>query len=327
MAYNAEMTSASALSGNRSLRLLLAALLFGSLIHAQENPPTNPAGDDSHPVGVPKDSSPPETPAERVKRCWQMLTDNVQDSKHFETRIQALSALSNLGSNPRANTLIAEAMKDSNLDVRTAAILAAGNSKSRTLIPPVKGLLDDHEPQVVFAAATTLWKQFKDKSGEDVLAAIAAGERKANPNLIHGAAHDMSRTMHSPSAMEKLALTTGAGMVLGPFGFSVGAVEYARKNGADSARIQAINLLAEEKTEEVRAEMKSALGDKDPGVRAAAVRILGSFHRPQDAADIAPLLDDLKLPVRLTAASAYIECLSGSAKEKTSHRSANASPR
>jgi HEAT repeat protein len=211
-------------------------------------------------------------------------------------------------------------MKDPNLDVRTAAILAAGKAKSHSLIEPVKKLLDDTEPQVVFAAATTLWKQFADKSGEDILAAIAAGDRKANPSLIHGAEHDISRTIHSPSALEKIGIVTGAGLVLGPFGFSVSAVEYARKNGGDSARIQAIDLLAEDKTEGVRDQMKSALDDKDPGVRAAAVKVLGNFHRPQDSKAIATLLDDSKLPVRLAAAAAYIDCLGSSAKTGTPHR-------
>ncbi len=264
---------------------------------------------DSAPIAKPAPS--PETPAETLKRCWQTLTDSVQDTKHFETQTQALHALSSLGSNPRAVSLIAAAMKDKNLDVRTSAILAAGKTKSRALIEPTRQLLNDPEPQVVFAAATTLWKEFKDKSGEDVLAAIAAGDRKANPTLFNGAKHDISRTIHSPSALEKIGITTGAGLVLGPFGFSVTAVEYMRKNGADTARVQSIDLLAEEKTEGVHDQMKSALDDKDPGVRAASARALGQFHHPADGKAIAGLLDDAKLPVRLAASAAYINSQSG----------------
>lgn len=121
----------------------------------------------------------------------------------------------------------------------------------------------------------------------------------------------MSRTMHSPSTMAKIGIETGAGMVLGPFGFSISAIEYARKNGGDSARVQAINLLGEERNNGVREQMKSALDDDDAGVRAAAVRVLGGFHRSDDAKDIATLLDDSKLPVRLAAAAAYIDCRTG----------------
>jgi HEAT repeat protein len=172
----------------------------------------------------------------------------------------------------------------------------------------MKKLLDDPEPQVVFAAATTLWKPFKDKSGEDILTAVAAGERKANPNLVNSAKHDISRTIHSQSALEKIGIMTTAGLVLGPFGFSVGAVEYARKNGADTARVQAIDLLGEEQTKDIHDQMRAGLDDKDPGVRAESVKVLANFHSAEDLKAIAPLLDDSKLPVRLAAAAAYIDC-------------------
>ncbi len=276
--------------------LLTASLVTGIARSQAPSQQPTPAGDDSQPVGVPKTADHPETPAETQKRAWQLLTENLEDTKHADNRAPALNALSSLGSNPRANGLIAEAMKDPNLDIRTAAILAAGKSKSRALIAPMKKLLDDPEPQVVFAAATTLWKPFKDKSGEDILTAVAAGERKANP------------TIHSQSALEKIGIMTTAGLVLGPFGFSVGAVEYARKNGADTARVQAIDLLGEEQTKDIHDQMRAGLDDKDPGVRAESVKVLANFHSAEDLKAIAPLLDDSKLPVRLAAAAAYIDC-------------------
>ena len=303
----------------RIAALFVTMTLLPAGILAQDNAQSAQsaqAGNDDHPVGVAKAAAPAEKLQYTVKRSWQILTEGSQDAKLVDTRTQALNALSSLGTNARANTLIASAMKDPNLDVRTAAILAAGKSKSRTLIPPVKKLLDDPEPQVVFAAAITLWSQFKDKSGEDVLAAVASGDRKANPKLVNGARHDMSRTLHDPSALAKIGLETGAGMVLGPFGFSIAAIEYMRKNGADTARVQAMDLLTEDKTEDVHDQMKSALGDKDPGVRAAAVKAMGQFHRSRDAAIIEPLLDDSKLPVRLAAAAAYIDCSRGATKAK-----------
>lgn len=290
-----------------TITFLLVAV-FGCGVAAAQEKPDSPT---SEPAKAATD-----TPADTLQGSWKTLTDNVQDAKHSEARTQALNALSDLKTNARANGLIAAAMQDPDLDVRTAAVLAAGKTKSRTLVEPVRKLLDDKEPQVVFAAATTLWKQFNDRSGEDVLAAIAAGDRKANPTLIHGAEHDASRTLHSPSALAKIGIETGAGMVLGPFGFSVSAVEYARKSGADTARVQAINLLADVRTEGVRAQMKDELGDDDPGVRAAAVRVVGSFHHAQDAGDIALLLDDSKLPVRLAASAAYIDCLTVAAPSK-----------
>jgi HEAT repeat protein len=297
------------LSAPFNIPTFLLATVLGCGFAAAQGTPNIPA-----PAPATPTSAAAKTPAEKLEQSWKTLTENVQDAKHPESRIQALNALSDLGVNARADGLIAAAMQDPDLDVRTAAILAAGKTKSRSLVEPVRKLLDDKEPQVVFVAATTLWKQFDDKSGEDVLAAVAAGDRKANPTLVHGAEHDMSRTLHSPSTMEKIGIVTAAGLVLGPFGFSVSAVEYARKNGADTARVQAIDLLAEERSEGVREEMMDDLGDRDLGVRAAAVRVVGGFHRAQDAADIAPLLDDAKLPVRLAASAAYIDCLTGAGR-------------
>ena len=83
--------------------------------------------------------------------------------------------------------------------------------------------------------------------------------------------------------------------------------------------MKSIQLLEEERTTNIREQMRSALDDKDPGVRAAAARALGSFHRPQDAKSIEPLFDDSKLPVRLAAAAAYINCVSGGVKKTSAH--------
>ena len=75
---------------------------------------------------------------------------------------------------PRSEKMITDAMADPDVDVRTAAALAAGQTKDRNLTTPLRNLLDDNEPQVVFTAATTLWKM-GDKSGEDILMAVVDG--------------------------------------------------------------------------------------------------------------------------------------------------------
>src|ERR1022692_1500379 len=158
--YNTQMTHAQSLATRSILKILLAISLCAGNALAQENPPPAAAGNGFQSVPASAASTvaqtAAETPAETIKRSWQSLTDSVQDAKHTETRTQALGALSSLGWSRRADGLIAAAMKDPNLDVRTAAILAAGKTKSHSLIEPVRKLLDDAEPQVVFAAATTL---------------------------------------------------------------------------------------------------------------------------------------------------------------------------
>jgi hypothetical protein len=97
--YNMQMVPAHSLATRSILKMLLAISLMGGNVLAQENPlPPAAAGDGSQSVPAPPASTvaqaAAETPAETTKRCWQSLTDSVQDAKHTETRTQALNALS-----------------------------------------------------------------------------------------------------------------------------------------------------------------------------------------------------------------------------------------
>ena len=245
------------------------------------------------------------TVAQNQDEAWSMLTDAVEDSKHADLRIQALAALGTLGANPRSEKLIASAMTDPDVDVRTAAILAGGQTKSRNFTTGIRAMLDDKEPQVAFAAATTLWKM-NDRSGEDILVAVANGDRSANPGMMNGTMHRVSKELHDPAALARLGALQGASMLLGPFGFGITAIEYMRKNGGDDARVSAIEQLSEEKTQPIRKELIDALTDKDPAVRAAAANALGSYRERSIPTALLPVFDDTKAPVRLTAAAAYI---------------------
>lgn len=240
-----------------------------------------------------------------VDSAWGMLTTAAH--KAVQTRIVALAALGTMGTNPQAAKLIAEGMKDPELEVRLAAILAAEQTKNRALWPAIHERLSDSEPQVVFTAAATLWKM-GDRSGENVLMAVADGERKANPSLMHGARNDVNKELHNPGALAELGATSGASLLLGPFGFGVGAVRYMIKSGADPARASAVTLLAQSQAPGIRDELIDALKDKDAAVRAAAAKALGQRHDPEAVEPLGQLFSDKKLPVRLTAAAAYINC-------------------
>jgi HEAT repeat protein len=282
----------------RSLSLALALLAGGRCCNAtaQNTPaPDTPAADVSDAV----------TPAELSERAWTLLTSTVTDTKHVEPAVQALAALGTMGSNARAAQLITTAMKDSERDVRTAAILAAGQTKNPRLTPALRSALNDAEPEVAFAAASTLWKMH-DHSGEDVLEAVANGDRRGNATLMNAARHTVSRDIHSPSTLAKIGAMQGAAILLGPFGFGLSAVEYARKNGGESARASSIDLLAEQHTLATHKLLVDALDDKDPGVRAAAAKALAQWSDAATQKALAPLIDDAKLPVRLTAAAAYL---------------------
>jgi HEAT repeat protein len=271
-----------------------------------------PANDDL--AASPHD--PNASPAQKADEAWSILTTAVTDPKHPELRIQALAALGMLGTNPRSTGHITTALDDKDLDVRTAAILAAGETHNRNLTTALRTMLDDKEPQVAFAAAVTLWKM-NDRSGEDILIAVADGDRSANPTMVKSTGHKLGRSLHHPSDLARLGALQGATMLLGPFGFGVTAYEYARKNGGDSARVTAIEQLAQEKTEPIREELIAALDDKDLTVRTAAAKALGSYRDRTVSNDLFNLFIDPKAPVRLTAAAAYINSTQPPSSRKT----------
>jgi len=288
----------------RSGVLLMALACIWCAAAQAQSPPTNPdnavVGDDQPAPALPAAN----TPEERERTAWKLLTDALGDAKHPQTRIQALAALGLLRS-PRAEKMITEAMKDLDVDVRTAAALAAGQTKDRNLTTPLRNLLDDKEPQVDFTAATTLWKM-DDKSGEDILMAVVDGDRKTGPNLIHGTEHDINKELHDPAAMARMGALQGASMLLGPFGFGITAYEYIHKSGGDLSRVAAIEDIAQERTEPIHKELVAALGDKDPAVRAAAAKSVSDYHDKATSMAVYALLADPKQPVRLTSAAAYL---------------------
>jgi len=254
-----------------------------------------------------------KTTAPSVHTAWGILTTAIH--KPTQTQIVTLAALGTMGSDPRAAALIRESMNSTELEVRVAAIVAAGQTKNRALIPALRERLKDPEPQAEFSAAVTLWKM-SDHSGEDFLRSVATGDSSAKPTLMHGARNDVNREMHDPQAMATLGATTGASILLGPFGFGVKAFEYMLKSGSDPARVAAIDLLAQSHVPGLDAELIQALSDKDQAVRAEAAKALGQRHVASAMKPIGALLNDPKLPVRLFAAAAFINCSHGAAAPK-----------
>ena len=299
------------------------------LAFAQSSVPTRPAPSASQAkdsAGQPDDAqdydvpivthSVEATPEQKLDDAWSMLNAAVV-SKHIDLRIQALAALGTLGANPVGIKDIAAAMNDKDLDVRTAAVLAAGETNDRNLTSNLRAMLDDKEPQVAFAAALTLWKM-KDRSGEDILVAVVDGDRSATPTIASGTRQNLNRSLRHPAGIARMAGMQGAAMLLGPFGFGITAYEYMHKNGGDAGRVTAIEQLSQQKNGSIRLTLIGALGDKDVAVRAAAAKALGSYHERAASDALFPLFLDPKTPVRFTAAAAYINSTQSLPAEKQS---------
>lgn len=244
------------------------------------------------------------TPAERDRQAWTLLTDAVTDSKHTQARIQALAALGLLRS-ARARKLIAGAMGDPDLDVRTAAVLAAGMSRNRRLEPNLRNLLDDKEPQVAFTAAMTLWRM-GNRSGEDILMSVVNGDRSAKPSLMRGTEHRIDDDLHNPALLAREGALQGAYMLLGPFGFGIEAIQFIHPGGGDLARVSAIDMLAEHRTGAIHRELLAALADKSPAIRSAAAEALAGYRDRATSMAIYQLFTDKKSSVQLIAAAAYL---------------------
>lgn len=277
----------------------VAVAVSGLAAQAQE-PASNP---DAKIVAV----APPTatTPAQLKDKAWSLLSDAVTGDKHSETRIQALAALGLMGANSRSIGMIENAMQDKDVDIRVAAILAAGQTKAPKATTSIRQLLDDKEPAVDFVAALTLWKMH-DRSGEDILTAVANGDRKTSARFMSGITHKMNKQLHDPAALARYGAEQGAYMLLGPFGIGLTAFEYLHTNGSDAARISAIEAIAQNHTAPIRAELIEATTDKDFGVRTAACKALARYREPDAVKALASEFDDTKIPVRLNAAAAYL---------------------
>ncbi|HEX4156259.1 MAG TPA: HEAT repeat domain-containing protein [Acidobacteriaceae bacterium] len=239
-------------------------------------------------------------------RAWSLITEAAAPGRSTHDRIEAVAALGTMGSDERAAHLIADAINGHESDVRVAAILAAGLSKNPKLIPPLQTALNDDNAQVAYTAAITLWKMH-DTSGEDLLIAVALGDRKPNPGFIKIEKHKADRELHDPKSMAVLAVANGSGYFLGPFGVGVKAIEYVGKNKATAiARSSAIDQLAQQHTQEVHDALVQDLTDGEPAVRAAAAKALGRWPGEDTARLVAPMFGDNRLAVRLTAAATYL---------------------
>jgi len=244
--------------------------------------------------------------AEPITDAWRILETALKDKKP-EIRIAAVTAMGTISPSERAAAKVEEAMADPDRDVRLAAVAAAGAMKSPLLIPALRKMLDDPAVDISFTASTVLWNM-GDKSGQEILAEVVAGERKGTPGALRSGLHKANKDLHSPTALATIGAEQTAYALMGPFGLGIDAAQMVvkGKNNENSARVAAVTLLSSDKSSLTNRQLLAALYDKDYFVRAAAARGLGDFHNADTAKGLLAAFDDEKPLVRFMAAAGYI---------------------
>jgi HEAT repeat protein len=313
--------------------LICSLCLAGAVSRAQTqhaaSPPQQTADSNADNSEEPDSPATQSTAAEKgnvesgTNTAWGMLKTALSDTKTQarQARLDAVTALGTLSDFALAQKLLRDAAQDSDRYLRFAAVAAMGASKAQLFIPELKAALKDNAPEVSFAAAVGLWKM-NDRSGESILYAVLAGERKVKQGAVGSGLHQADQDLHSPSKLAEIGAEQGAYALLGPVGFGVDAFRMTHKgNNGNSPRVLTATLLADDNSKATMQQFLDALEDRDSFVRAAAARELGDYRGKQVTDALQGAFDDPKPVVRLMAAASYIRASQPVPVRQKPHRS------
>jgi HEAT repeat protein len=304
------------------LAVLICILCLAGGVSLAQTQPASPPAQSSADKAVDSGDEPDVPVAQSAKAdkssvesttnaAWEMLKIALSDSKTQArpVRMDAVTAIGTLGDFEQAQKLLRDAAKDSDRYLRFGAVAAMGASKAEIFIPDLKAALADSAPEVSFAAAVGLWK-LNDHSGESILYAVLAGDRKVKQGAVGSGLHEADQDLHTPSKLAEIGAEQGAYALLGPVGFGVDAYRMTRKgNNGNSPRVLTATLLAQDNSRATMEQFVDALEDRDYHVRAAAARELGDYRGKQVTDALQDAFEDPKPAVRLMAAASYIRAI------------------
>ncbi len=244
--------------------------------------------------------------AQPDKTAWDLLKQGLVDTNPLNRR-QAVTATGSVGLDPEAVRLVEAALKDDKDSlIRATAAAELGEMKSRQSFPALKAALDDPAGEVGFAAAKALW-DMGDKTGRGFIEDVVAGQQVATDGGVKGALHRADRLRYDPKKMAVIGAKSASGALLGPFNIGVLAAEQVFKGGAEAARMQALNLLAEDcDTQTFKLLQAATTDDKTWAEKAAAAKALGRCGNPDAIPKLEENLSNSNAAVRYMAAASII---------------------
>lgn len=244
-------------------------------------------------------------PADTVQRCKSMLAEAAKD-KNPDVRKRAAEALSLVGVRDNALQSLAPMLNDHDVSVRIAVVITLGDFKDNRTLPLLKKALQDPVPEVAFAAAKVLY-QLHDPEGVQFLLAVVSGESKASSSYLSKEKRSALRMLRTPTKLFTFIAVQAVGFVPVPgLGFGLSSAQGILSDPDSSARAASLLLIGSSRDPTLADAVGSALSDKEWSVRAAAVHLVAMHPFPVFREKLVPLLDDERHSVRFRAAAAYI---------------------
>jgi HEAT repeat protein len=246
-------------------------------------------------------------------RAQAVLKDGAGDNDP-ETRRQVAVALSLIGSRDPTAELLVQLTRDKDYLVREAAIVSVGELRNPKLAEPVRKALDDDVPEVVFAAARTLFR-LKQPEGREVLVAIVEKETPAKSSFIRSKLRGILRRFKTPKSAILFTVQQGAGFIPVPgVGEGLSAMNAMLSEADFSPRATALLSLSSERSTDLRTMIEQAFLDEDWSMRAVAVQITALRQELRWRFRLVPLLEDTNRRVRYRAAACFLRLNYRSAK-------------
>jgi HEAT repeat protein len=246
-----------------------------------------------------------QTQTQFDQRARAVLADGAGEREPDHRREVAV-ALSLISSQDSSAGLLDDLAKDKDHLVREAAIVTIGELGDKARIGVAKAALDDEVPEVVFAAARTLFKLGLPEARE-VLLSILEKETKAESSFIRDKLRGVVRKMRTPKSALLFSFQQGIRMAPLPgLGEGVSAMSAMLFDAEFSTRASALLLLSREQSPNVRKAVEGSLNDGEWSVRAAAIQALAQWGIPSYRRQLALFFNDDNRKVRYRAAAAYL---------------------